>query len=208
MLPCLSLYFIVALLPCDYNICFRVVSFTTLSVSMLCLKDPLMEYDAIHPELLLTVGVVCWSKLAWCWRLKDKKNAPSTINYYLLEPNGESIYSIYLQRETVTFIVFEVFGWCSFSIIQFFGERGFCWRGISSWRYFFYSVVFGIDIGSLLSFNPKNNNFIEDSLWNKHSPLANQSQIISYTFSTFWLVSQSHALIYVSGRISLPLIRL
>ena len=39
--------------------------------------------------------------------------------------------------------------------------------------------------------------FIEDSSGKKHSRLANQSQIILYTFTTFWLVSQSNVLIYV-----------
>ena len=40
----------------------------------------------IYPELLLTVGVVCWNKLSGCWQLKDKKNSPLTINN-LLKPN-------------------------------------------------------------------------------------------------------------------------
>ena len=53
----------------------------------------------------------------------------------------------------------------SFSI---FGVR-FFWRGFSSWRdSFSYSPVFVMNIGYLLSFNPKTS-IIEDSLGNKHS---------------------------------------
>ena len=45
-----------------------------------------------------------------------------------------------------------------------------------------YSLVFGMDIGSFLSSNPKNIYFFEDSPGNKHYRLAKQSQIISYSF--------------------------
>ena len=38
--------------------------------------------------------------------------------------------------------------------------------------------------------------FLEDSSANKHSQLANQSQIFLYS-STFWLLKQSNALIYI-----------
>ena len=55
----------------------------------------------------------------------------------------------------------EVLGWgsffCFFYLIQFFGEWDFCWRSFSFWRDFLsYSLVFSIDIGSLLSYNSKN----------------------------------------------------
>ena len=51
--------------------------------------------------------------------------------------------------------------------------------------------------GFLLSFNPKTSIFIEDSPGNKHYRLAKHSLIILNTYTTFWLVSQSNALIYV-----------
>ena len=43
----------------------------------------------------------------------------------------------------------------------------------------------------------KNLFFIENSSGNKYSRLANQSQIILYSSTTFWLVSKSNTLIYV-----------
>ena len=52
-----------------------------------------------------------------------------------------------------------------------------------------------MDIGYFQSSNlPKTSIFIKGSTGNKHSRLANHSQII---FCTFWLVSQSKTLIYV-----------
>ena len=57
-----------------------------------------------------------------------------------------------------------------------FRRVGICWRGFSSWRDFFsYFHIFCINIGYLLSCNPK-----KDSSRNKHYRSANQSQIISY----------------------------
>ena len=41
---------------------------------------------------------------------------------------------------------------------------------------------------------------MEDSPGNKRFRLANQSHIISYSFTTFWLVSQLNELIYVYGK--------
>ena len=62
--------------------------------------------------------------------------------------------------------------------------------------------VWTLDLFSHLTI--KTSIFIEDSLGRKHSRLANQSQIILYTFTTFWQVSQSNASV---GRVSLPRIR-
>ena len=42
----------------------------------------------------------------------------------------------------------------------------------------------------LFSVKPENIYFIEDSPGNKHSEFDNQSQIISYSPTIFWLVSQ------------------
>ena len=44
--------------------------------------------------------------------------------------------------------------------------------------------------------NPKTYPFIKESLGNKLSRLTNQSQIILYSSTTFWLFSQSNAQIY------------
>ena len=72
----------------DYHIRFRIVGSSLSSEPMLSLKDPQMRNDTIHLELLLTVGVVRWSKLPWCRQLKDKKNSLLTINNYLLKRIG------------------------------------------------------------------------------------------------------------------------
>ena len=115
----------------------------------LCLKDPLIEVDTIYLELL-TAG---------CWLLKDKKNFPLAINNYLLKSDGVTIiYTKNIYEE----IFWETDKWGiwlvkSFYLTQFFGEWDFCGRGFSSCRDFFsYSPVFGMDIGYLLSSNPKN----------------------------------------------------
>ena len=51
-------------------------------------------------------------------------------------------------------------------LIQFSGEWGFCWRGFSSLRNFFsYSLVYGMDIGYVLSSNPKNIYFYRRHSW-------------------------------------------
>ena len=69
-----------------------------------------------------------------------------------------------------------------FYLIQFLEEWGFCWRGFISWRDFLsYSLVFGRDIGSLLSSNTKTF-FIKDSYENEHFRLANKPQIILYSY--------------------------
>ena len=44
---------------------------------------------------------------------------------------------------------------------------------------------------------------MKDSPKNEHSRLDNQSEIILYTFTTFWLVNPSNTLIYVCGK-SIP----
>ena len=96
-----------------------------------------------------------------------------------------------LERQTI-----GLFGWHCLSI--FLGDWGFFWRGFNSWIDFFsYSLIFGINIGSLLVSNPKIIHFIDDSRRNQHSRLTKQSQIISYCFKTFWLVTQLNAMIFV-----------
>ena len=39
----------------DYDIIFRLIAFSSLSVYTLCLKDPRREVDTIQPDFLLTV---------------------------------------------------------------------------------------------------------------------------------------------------------
>ena len=100
----------------------------------------------------------------------------------------------------------DVCGWCYLSMLL--GEWDSCCRGLSSRKhFFFYSLEFGIDIVTLLISTPKKSIFIEGSSGNKHFRLANQSMIISYNSTTFWLVSLSNAPIFVCGKISLPRIR-
>ena len=95
----------------------------------LCLKDLQMGDNTIYPKRLLTVGVIRWNKLPRCWQLKDKKNSQLTINNCLLKHNSVTIiYTIYIERKIVTFVVFErqtieVFVWCSFSILFNFSEK-------------------------------------------------------------------------------------
>ena len=42
---------------------FQIVYLSILSVPTLCLKDPQRGNDIIHPEHLLTVGVIRWNKV-------------------------------------------------------------------------------------------------------------------------------------------------
>ena len=84
----------------DYQIHFRLVCLSIPSVPMISFKDQLMGNDTIHLEFLLTVEVVCWSKLSGVQSLKDKKNSPLTINNYLLKHIGVTILNpIYLWKE-------------------------------------------------------------------------------------------------------------
>ena len=76
--------------------------------------------DTIYSKLLLTAEVVCWNKLPRCWWLKDMKNYPLTINYYLLKHNGGILYIyIYIYIYILSlFVIFErqtneVSGWWS-----------------------------------------------------------------------------------------------
>ena len=71
---------------------------------MLCSKNPQVEND-IHPKFLLMVGIVRWSKLPGCQKLKDEKNSPLTINNYLLDRIGVTIISnIFIERNCRLFI--------------------------------------------------------------------------------------------------------
>ena len=136
-----------------------------------------------------------WNKLPGYSQLKDKKNSLLRINNYLLKHKSVTIIYIYICVcvcvEIVSFFccTWETDKWDiwlvqSFYVIQFFREWIFCRKGFSCGRNFFsYSPVFDMDIGYLLSLNPKNIYFYIGFLWNKHSWLANQSQIISYSSS-------------------------
>ena len=116
----LSQYFIVAILSwLPYVFPARFLS--TLSVPALYLKDSLIENYSIHSELLLTVGVVHWSKLPRWRQHKGKKNFSFTINSYLLKRFGvKIIYSIYQSREIVTLLFRYEDIWCYVACIEFY----------------------------------------------------------------------------------------
>ena len=57
---------------------FRIVHLSILTVPTLCLKDPQTRSDPIHPELLLTVGVIPWNKVAWV--LATQKQEELSVN--------------------------------------------------------------------------------------------------------------------------------
>ena len=70
-------------------------------------------------------------------------------------------------------------------LLSFSESVAFAGKALVRRDFFSYSLVFDMDIEPFLFSNPKNFYFIEDSQWNKHSRLANQSQIISYSSTTF-----------------------
>ena len=91
----------------DYHMRLRIVCLSIRSLPTLCLKDPQMVNDTIHPELL-TVRVVRWSKLPGSQQLKNKKNRLLTINNYLLKHNGVTIiYTIYIYIERNYHLIFQ-----------------------------------------------------------------------------------------------------
>ena len=85
----------------------------------------------------------------------------------------------------------------SFYFIHFFR-----WESLVLGDIFSYSVVFSTDIGSLLS--SKKNSLASIESFIKHSRSANQSHIVSFSSTTFWLISQSNALIPVCRRVFFP----
>ena len=150
------------------------------------------------------VGVIRWNRLPGCWQLKGKKNSPLTINDYLLKHSSEIISSSSSYRagrcvcmcvcvcvcgNCVTFCcIWETDNWGIWLVQSFcystFRRVKLLVERFSSRRYFFsYSPVFGMDIGYLLSSNPKNMNFIDDITENEHSRLPNRSQVISYSIN-------------------------
>ena len=107
------------------------------------------------------------------------------------------IYNIYIFKLCCFFIferqTIEVSGWCNLSMLLNFSENKAFATEISFLIPL--SSVWTFDIFSLLTL--KTSVFIENSLGDKHSWLANQLQIILYSSTTFLLVSQSNALIYI-----------
>ena len=204
---------------------FQVFCLIILSVPELCLNDPQMGDDTIYPEYLLTVGVIRWNKWPRCWQLKTRKTLLRINNYSLKHYCERIIYIyiyiyIYIERERererekernycflFCFVLFdffdrqtmEIFGWCSFSILFNFSESEVFAKEISFLIHLF--LAWTSDLFSSLTL--KSTVFIEDSLENKHSQLANQSWIILYIFNTFWLISQSNVPMYVCGK-SIP----
>ena len=180
----------------DYHMHFQVVCLSIPSVPALCLKDPLMGDDIIYPVFLLEVEVIHWNKLPKCWHLKDKNNSPLTIVYwnyiyiYICEREKLSL-SLCLRGRQLRYLADAVFlSYSIFRRVSLLLEISFL---------ILLSLVWILDLFSHLTL--KTSIFIEDSAGNKHSRLVNQSQIILYTFTTFWLVSQSNVLIYFCGQI-------
>ena len=94
-------------------------------------------------------------------------------------------------------------------LIQFFGEWGFYWRGFSSWRDFFsFSLVFGMDIGCLLSSEPKNIYFYRGFPLGQTSPsgLTNHRSFCILFLLFDWSASQM-CWSTSAGRVSLPRIK-
>ena len=78
---------------------FQIVCLSIVSVPMLCLKDPQIGNDTIHQQLLLTVGVIPWNKVAWVLATQ-KQEELSTINNHLLF-DGQTAYSSKRERENL-----------------------------------------------------------------------------------------------------------
>ena len=111
------------------------------------------------------------------------------------------------------FLVFErptneVCGWCDLSVLHDFLKMwDFCWRGFSTLKdvFFLFSCLqYEHRISSLLTLKTY---FYWGFPRKKYQWLVNQSLILSHSSITFWLVSQSIALINVLGRVPLPHIR-
>ena len=153
--------------------------------------------------------MVRWNKLPGCWQLKDKKRSLLTTetqwynNIYIYMWGWNCVVCVVFERQTI-----EVSGWWSLSIqLNFTDSEAFAGEAFVLRDIYFLillSLVWTSDIFSPVTI--KTSIFIEDSPGNKHSRLTNQSQIISYSSTTFWLVSQSNVLIYVL-RVSLPRVR-
>ena len=183
---------------------FRLAGLSPPSMPTLYLKDQRLGDNTIYPELLLKVGVVHWNKFPGCWLIKKKKNSPLIINNYLLKHNR--IIYVYIYRIVSIFVVFEweaneVLGWCSLSTLLILAESEISAgealvRGDISFLILL-SSAFSLDIFSLLT--QETYLFIEDSTGNNYSRLGNQSQIISYSSTSFWSTCV--------GRVSRPRIR-
>ena len=190
---------------------FRLVGLSTLLVPTLC---------KIH-RWRMTLSIRDFLRRGWlvgtsCQGVdnsKTKKPSP-TINNYLLKHIGVTIiYTIYIYIYIYIYIHLRKLSlllWLRDRQLKHFADAillnfsesevfvgDVLVLGEISFIIFFF--VFGMDIVSLLSSHPETFIFI-DSPGNKHFRLANQSQIISYSFTAFWLVSQSNALIYVCGK--------
>ena len=135
----------------DYHMHLWLVGLSTPSVPTLYLKDPQMGGgdDTIYPELLM-VGVVSRTKLPECWHLKEKLS----VTNYLLRQSSNNNYReklpllLCLRSKQLRYLAGAVF--LSYSIF---------WR-LRLLMERFYSRVFGMDIGSLSSINPKNIYFL------------------------------------------------
>ena len=88
-----------------------------------------------------------------------------------------------------------------FYLIQFFGEWGFCWRGFGSWRDFFSNFLgFGMDIGSLLWSQIKKDLFLLRIPLGTNISDWQTNHIVSFSCTSFWLVSLSNGLVHVCGK--------
>ena len=155
---------------------------------MLCLKDLLIVNDTIYLKLL-TVGVFRWNKLPGCWQLKDKKNSPLTIKNHLLEHNKVTTVYIYIYIYIYIYSRFllhfrdrqmRYLTSAAFQCFSTFAGGALVLRDISF--LILLSSLWTWDIFSFLTL--KTSIFTKDSSGNKHSRLANQSQIFTYSSTT------------------------
>ena len=73
---------------------FQIACLAILSVSTLCLKDLQIGNDTIHPELLLTVGVIRWKKVDWVSAIQKQETITNPLLFYV-----QTAYSRTRERE-------------------------------------------------------------------------------------------------------------
>ena len=100
------------------------------------------------------------------------------------------IHYIYIYIYIVIVSLFVIFkrqiGWYSLSmLLNFAGSGSFAGEAQVLGDISILILLYLVWTSDIFSSNPKNVYFLEDSAGNKHSLLANQSQIISYSSNTF-----------------------
>ena len=170
---------------------------------MLCLKDPQMGDDNLFRTSDSGGGLL--EQVVWVLAIQRKN---LSINNYQLfietqwcnNNNNNKDNNRYMELCCFLLYLRDKWGiWLVQSmLLNFLESEVFAGEALSHWRDFFsYSPVFSMDIEYLLSSDPKNMYFC----WG--FPGEQTFLIISYSSTTFWLVSQSNALIYICGK-SIP----